>query len=99
MEQGLDIHGKLAPPGVQPLHQRLLERIAQLKQNLKKPAVQHASDSIQKLVTIFISLQAPKKLFRIDVTVALYHECNFFFLQLSVTEYTDDWRQSDGSIL
>ncbi|XKL62442.1 hypothetical protein PGB90_002275 [Kerria lacca] len=47
LEKGLDLHGRLAPPGVQPLHQRLLERIAQLKQSLKKPAVPNLSDTIQ----------------------------------------------------
>ncbi|KAF2896229.1 hypothetical protein ILUMI_09945 [Ignelater luminosus] len=31
---GLELHGKLAPAGVQPLHQRLLERFAQLRQSL-----------------------------------------------------------------
>ncbi|XP_031345086.1 dedicator of cytokinesis protein 3 isoform X3 [Photinus pyralis] len=31
---GLELHGKLAPSGVQPLHQRLLERFAQLRHSL-----------------------------------------------------------------
>ncbi|XP_065212165.1 dedicator of cytokinesis protein 3 isoform X2 [Planococcus citri] len=39
LERGLVVHGQLAPPGVQPLHQRLVERISQLKQNLKKPPI------------------------------------------------------------
>ncbi|KAJ8929040.1 hypothetical protein NQ314_018309 [Rhamnusium bicolor] len=34
IEEGLYIHGKLAPPSVQPLHQRLLERFVQLKESL-----------------------------------------------------------------
>ncbi|KDR16623.1 Dedicator of cytokinesis protein 3, partial [Zootermopsis nevadensis] len=34
LESGLYLHGQLAPPGVQPLHRRLQERFAQLKQGL-----------------------------------------------------------------
>lgn len=34
LEQALELHGQLAPPGVQPLHNRLLERFSQLKQSL-----------------------------------------------------------------
>lgn len=34
LEGGLALHGKLAPSGVQPLHQRLLERFTQMKQSL-----------------------------------------------------------------
>lgn len=34
LEQALELHGTLAPPGVQPLHNRLLERFSQLKQSL-----------------------------------------------------------------
>lgn len=34
IEEGLDLHGRLAPAGVLPLHQRLLERTAQLKESL-----------------------------------------------------------------
>lgn len=34
LEEGLTLHGQLAPVGVQPLHQRLLERFAQLRQSL-----------------------------------------------------------------
>lgn len=34
LEDGLALHGKLAPSGVQPLHQRLLERFGQLRQSL-----------------------------------------------------------------
>ncbi|XP_074036384.1 dedicator of cytokinesis spg isoform X2 [Leptinotarsa decemlineata] len=34
IDEGLTLHGKLAPTSVQPLHQRLLERFAQLKHSL-----------------------------------------------------------------
>lgn len=34
LEQALELHGQLAPTGVQPLHNRLLERFCQLKQSL-----------------------------------------------------------------
>lgn len=34
IEEGLDLHGRLAPAGVLPLHQRLLERFAQLRESL-----------------------------------------------------------------
>ncbi|KAK9889845.1 hypothetical protein WA026_007208 [Henosepilachna vigintioctopunctata] len=34
IEEGLDLHGKLASTGVQPLHQRLMERFAQLRESL-----------------------------------------------------------------
>ncbi|XP_073817677.1 dedicator of cytokinesis spg [Musca autumnalis] len=34
LDQALELHGQLAPPGVQPLHNRLLERFSQLKQSL-----------------------------------------------------------------
>ncbi|XP_030238951.1 dedicator of cytokinesis protein 3 isoform X2 [Drosophila navojoa] len=34
LEQALELHGQLAPAGVQPLHNRLLERFSQLKQSL-----------------------------------------------------------------
>lgn len=34
LETALDLHGKLAPIGVQPLHKRLLERFSQLKESL-----------------------------------------------------------------
>lgn len=37
VENGLLIHGQLAPPEVQPLHHRLVERMVQLKQNLRAP--------------------------------------------------------------
>ncbi|PSN57625.1 hypothetical protein C0J52_00521 [Blattella germanica] len=35
LESGLHLHGQLAPSGVQPLHRRLQERFAQLKQGLR----------------------------------------------------------------
>lgn len=50
LEEGLLVHGRLAPDEVQPLHQRLVERISQLKQSLKKPAIPSVMDSIQKYV-------------------------------------------------
>ncbi|XP_074109684.1 dedicator of cytokinesis spg isoform X2 [Cotesia typhae] len=34
LESGLVLHGQIAPPGVQPLHKRLIERFTQLKQSL-----------------------------------------------------------------
>ncbi|XP_023246842.1 dedicator of cytokinesis protein 3 [Copidosoma floridanum] len=34
VEAGLLLHGQIAPPGVQPLHKRLIERFTQLKQSL-----------------------------------------------------------------
>lgn len=34
LEMALELHGQLAPTGVQPLHKRLLERFIQLRQNL-----------------------------------------------------------------
>lgn len=34
LDQALELHGQLAPAGVQPLHNRLLERFSQLKQSL-----------------------------------------------------------------
>ncbi|XP_055847546.1 dedicator of cytokinesis protein 3 isoform X2 [Episyrphus balteatus] len=34
LETALELHGQLAPPGVQPLHNRLLERFSQLRQSL-----------------------------------------------------------------
>lgn len=34
IEEGLCLHGKLAPTSVQPLHQRLTERFVQLKESL-----------------------------------------------------------------
>ncbi|XP_066902048.1 dedicator of cytokinesis protein 3 isoform X2 [Halyomorpha halys] len=34
LESGLNLHGQLAPPDMQPLHQRLLERLAQIKISL-----------------------------------------------------------------
>lgn len=34
LEMALELHGQLAPAGVQPLHKRLLERFVQLRQNL-----------------------------------------------------------------
>lgn len=37
LESGLVIHGQLAPTGVQPLHKRLLERFAGLRQSIRKP--------------------------------------------------------------
>lgn len=37
VENGLLIHGQLAPLEVQPLHHRLAERVVQLKQNLRAP--------------------------------------------------------------
>nr|XP_018899728.1 PREDICTED: dedicator of cytokinesis protein 3 isoform X2 [Bemisia tabaci] len=36
VENGLIIHGKFAPAGVQPLHKRLVERISELKQSIRK---------------------------------------------------------------
>ncbi|XP_050437512.1 dedicator of cytokinesis protein 3 isoform X2 [Adelges cooleyi] len=35
VENGLLVHGKLAPPEVQPLHHRLVERMVQLQQSVK----------------------------------------------------------------
>ncbi|XP_026677811.1 dedicator of cytokinesis protein 3 [Diaphorina citri] len=37
LENGLVVHGQLAPPGVQPLHKRLQERFAGLRQSIRKP--------------------------------------------------------------
>ncbi|XP_050533759.1 dedicator of cytokinesis protein 3 isoform X2 [Daktulosphaira vitifoliae] len=37
VENGLLVHGRLAPPEVQPLHHRLVERMVQLKQSVKTP--------------------------------------------------------------
>lgn len=36
LEAGLTLHGKLAPPEVQPLHKRLVDCLAQMKQRLKE---------------------------------------------------------------
>ena len=36
LDAGLTLHGKLAPPEVQPLHKRLVECLAQMKQRLKE---------------------------------------------------------------
>lgn len=41
LESGLVVHGQLAPPEVQPLHRRLMERLEQLRCSIKRP-----SDSI-----------------------------------------------------
>ncbi|XP_075236477.1 dedicator of cytokinesis spg [Lycorma delicatula] len=38
LESGLVVHGQLAPPDVQPLHRRLIERLDRLRHSLKKPA-------------------------------------------------------------
>ncbi|XP_065173337.1 dedicator of cytokinesis protein 3 isoform X2 [Atheta coriaria] len=49
IEDGLSLHGALAPSGVQPLHQRLVERFAQLRQSLGiigKPLKRQQSESI-----------------------------------------------------
>lgn len=49
LETALELHGQLAPVGVQPLHSRLLERFAQLKESLAsmgKWAKRPHSDSI-----------------------------------------------------
>ena len=35
LDEALALHGKLAPPGVQPLHKRLVECLAQMNQRLK----------------------------------------------------------------
>lgn len=50
LESGLLLHGQLAPPGVQPLHKRLIERFTQLKQGLGPLARQRIvhQDSIIK---------------------------------------------------
>ncbi|KAJ8941123.1 hypothetical protein NQ318_007705 [Aromia moschata] len=44
IEEGLYLHGKLAPTSVQPLHQRLLERFIQLKESLG--SLNHQNSSI-----------------------------------------------------
>lgn len=52
LENGLVLHGEIAPAGVQPLHNRLLERFAQLRQSVNvmmKQRVVH-QDSIIKYV-------------------------------------------------
>ncbi|XP_017786650.1 PREDICTED: dedicator of cytokinesis protein 3 isoform X2 [Nicrophorus vespilloides] len=48
IEEGLNLHGTLAPDGVKPLHQRLIERFAQLKQSLgcSNPLKRQQSESI-----------------------------------------------------
>ncbi|XP_039296231.1 LOW QUALITY PROTEIN: dedicator of cytokinesis protein 3 [Nilaparvata lugens] len=38
LESGLVVHGQLAPPDVQPLHKRLLDRLDRLRHSLKRPA-------------------------------------------------------------
>lgn len=50
LEAGLNLHGQIAPAGVQPLHKRLHERFTQLKQNLGPLARQRTihQDSIVK---------------------------------------------------
>ena len=80
METGLAIHGQLAPAEVQPLHQRLLERLGQLKQSLKKPAIPSLLDSIQKCVYDFLC--------RITGMLALHYIESFklkYFCDLSST--------------
>lgn len=47
IEEGLYLHGKLAPPSVQPLHQRLTERFVQLKESLGSLS-NHNNNSIIK---------------------------------------------------
>lgn len=37
MENGLLIHGRLAPPDVQPLHRHIVECVGQMKKNLRAP--------------------------------------------------------------
>ncbi|XP_055375365.1 dedicator of cytokinesis protein 3 [Condylostylus longicornis] len=49
LETALELHGELAPTGVQPLHSRLLERFSQLKQSLSglgKPKRQNSESII-----------------------------------------------------
>ncbi|XP_017103025.2 dedicator of cytokinesis protein 3 isoform X1 [Drosophila bipectinata] len=46
LEQALELHGQLAPTGVQPLHNRLLERFSQLKQSLSGRLKRQHSESI-----------------------------------------------------
>lgn len=50
IEQGLDLHGRLASAGVLPLHHRLKERFAQLKESLGSISrlKRQQSDSIVK---------------------------------------------------
>lgn len=52
LEEGLALHGQLAPSGVLPLHQRLLERFKQLRQSLGSLSRlrRQQSESIVKLV-------------------------------------------------
>uniref|UniRef100_A0AAR5PSM5 Dedicator of cytokinesis protein 3 n=1 Tax=Dendroctonus ponderosae TaxID=77166 RepID=A0AAR5PSM5_DENPD len=45
IEEGLYLHGKLAPVTVQPLHQRLIERFLQLRESLGSLS-QHSANSI-----------------------------------------------------
>ncbi|XP_073976678.1 dedicator of cytokinesis spg isoform X2 [Rhodnius prolixus] len=42
LESGLVVHGQLAPSNMQPLHQRLLERLGQLSAGLKRPQIDPA---------------------------------------------------------
>lgn len=48
LETALDLHGNLAPEGVQPLHKRLLERFTQMKQSINgmDKLKRHFSESI-----------------------------------------------------
>jgi dedicator of cytokinesis protein 3 len=39
LEEGLEIHGKLVPPGVQPLHRRLLECHTQMKSSVQETEI------------------------------------------------------------
>lgn len=57
LEAGLTLHGKLAPPEVQPLHARLVECLAGMKQRLRdwgfpspEAGLRHASTSTQNLI-------------------------------------------------
>ncbi|XP_059476423.1 dedicator of cytokinesis protein 3 isoform X1 [Neocloeon triangulifer] len=63
LEAGLIVHGQLAPPEVQPLHRRLMERLSQMKAGLRHLAphldIMQSSDSYHRKMGSIVHMPLP----------------------------------------
>ncbi|XP_018335626.1 dedicator of cytokinesis protein 3 [Agrilus planipennis] len=89
LESALVLHGRLAPAGVQPLHQRLLERFAQLRQSLGAIARLKRQQSESIVNTPLPPLPIDKKLYGSEYYGNRLSGTNGFYGDQGILEYDD----------
>lgn len=92
LETALELHGQLAPQGVQPLHKRLLERFSQLKQSLSglgKLKRQHSESIVN---TPLPPLPIEKRAMSLGNSFGVYEQDDIYTRPVDVTN------NSNGSL-